>query len=162
MQMPLEEFTNNARERNRVVNRFLRSSSSVGSRTIGHHWNTQCEGRRGHFCENWGRQADWGATKDRMTGRGRRTKKRRWDCVKDTVQLLYRFSMVQSCQKHQACSFHLFLPVNFPRTSVTQSAFSHGEGTVPSAVFSSFKCSTLFWQVLVHLIFPLSLLKNDL
>lgn len=71
------------------------------------------------------------------------------------------FSTVQNRQNRQACSFLLFLPVNFPRTSVTQSA-SHGEGIVPSAVFSSFEFYTLFWQVLVLPIFPLSLFKNDL
>lgn len=133
MQMPLEAFTNNAIERNRVANWCLRSSSVVGSLTTGHPWNTQFEGRRGTFCENWGSQAYWGTTEDRMMGRGRRTKKRRLHCVKDRVQLLCRFSTVQNCQNRQVCSFLLFLPVNVPRTSVTRSA-SHGEGIVPSTV----------------------------
>lgn len=59
MQMPLEEFTKNAGERNPAVNWVLRFSSSVGSLTIGCHKNTQFEGRRGKFCENWGSQAYW-------------------------------------------------------------------------------------------------------
>ena len=36
MQMPLEELTNNTIERNLVPNWFLKSTSSVASRTIGY------------------------------------------------------------------------------------------------------------------------------
>lgn len=115
MQMPLEAFTNNAIERNRVANWCLRSSSVVGSLTTGHPWNTQFEGRRGTFCENWGSQAYWGTTEDRMMGRGRRTKKRRWHCVKDRVQLLCRFFHGSESPKSSSLLFSPFPSSEFSK-----------------------------------------------
>lgn len=146
MQMPLEEFTKNARERSPVVNWVLRFSSSVGSLTIGSHKNTQFEGRRGTFCEN---------RKSGLLGRVEsKHKKRRWLCVKDRVQLFPGLRMA----KHSKAGLTSG-EFSENRNSVTQLTFLHGEETVPITVFSNFEFYIIFWQILVHPISPLSLSK---
>lgn len=92
-----------------------------------------------------------------MKGRGERTQKRGWLCVKDRVQLLYRFSRVWNSQNSKpTLSPFPSGDLSENRNSVTLSAFSHGEGTVPMALFRNFEFYTLFWQVLVPT-FPLRL-----
>lgn len=150
MQMPLVEFTYNTIERSLGVNWFLSSLSSVGSLTIGHQENIQSEGRRSKFVEPW-KPGLLGYHRVQKEGKGAGHKKRRWDRVRNRVQLSYSFPGFRIAKISKPAPSP-FPSREFPRNrnSVMQSAFSHGEGNFPIAVFSSFKSYSLFWQLLVH------------
>lgn len=90
MQMPLVEFTYNTIERSLGVNWFLSSLSSVRSLTIGHQENIQSEGRRSKFVEPR-KPGLLGYHRVQKEGKGAGHKKRRWDCVRNRIQLSYSF-----------------------------------------------------------------------
>lgn len=142
MQIPLEEFTNNTIETNLVVNWFLRSISLVGSLTIGHHQNIQCEGRRGIFCENWGRQAYWSMREARMKGRRGRTQKENMGlCQGQSPNSLWIFQGLE-LPKTASLILSLYLPVNSLRTEIQSlgrpSHKEKGWSPLPGSGISSF------------------------
>lgn len=146
----LGEFTNNAIERNLAVNWVPRFSSSVGSLTVGCHKNIQSEGRRGKFSRteevsSIGEGGEW--TKKRGGGFVSRTE--------SNFSVDFPGLRMAKHGKDSLTSGEFSEKGN----SVTQLTLSDGEGTVPMAVFSNFEFYTIFRQILVHPISPLSLFK---